>query len=300
MKPFVTYEKNQHFQLEFSEYCGSSFDNEAALGIRFVLLFIEEGTGIALINDFSIPYIAPCVFCLSEKEHCVIQKNENQVIRAIYFHPSIINSLLNFENIRELPSNVPRTMLQDKDMLTYFWKREDTISWKFSLGPVTGNKFVARFKGIHEQTTNQNADYWPCRSRSFIMEMIFILDKLFDVGLFESETQMENLQEDFYPILLYIYHNYDKKISISEITEEFHVSKTTIAQMFLKNVGESFLAYLNRIRITIAATMLRDTLLPVSEIMHRVGFSDQVHFLRTFKKYLGISPSSYREKYCWM
>lgn len=49
-----------------------------------------------------------------------------------------------------------------------------------------------------------------------------------------------------------------------------------------------------------ASTMLRDTMLPINEIMTRVGFCDTVHFLRTFKKYTGDSPSEYRKKYNWM
>ncbi len=99
---------------------------------------------------------------------------------------------------------------------------------------------------------------------------------------------------------MYVYHNFDKKITVKDLTEEFHLNRTTFARLFQKNLGEPFLTYLNRLRVTLAATMLRDTGLPISEIMFRVGFTDQVHFLRTFKKFVNMSPSTYREKYSWM
>lgn len=43
--------------------------------------------------------------------------------------------------------------------------------------------------------------------------------------------------------------------------------------------------------------MLRDTLLPISEIMYRVGFNEANHFSRIFKKHMNVSPSDYRKKY---
>jgi AraC-like DNA-binding protein len=43
--------------------------------------------------------------------------------------------------------------------------------------------------------------------------------------------------------------------------------------------------------------MLRDTLLPVSEIMYRTGFNEANHFSRTFKKYMSCAPSDYRKEF---
>jgi YesN/AraC family two-component response regulator len=46
-----------------------------------------------------------------------------------------------------------------------------------------------------------------------------------------------------------------------------------------------------------ASIMLRETMLPISEILNRVGINDNVHFSRMFKKHMGYTPSGYREKY---
>jgi len=61
--------------------------------------------------------------------------------------------------------------------------------------------------------------------------------------------------------------------------------------------GMTIVAYLIQLRIKLAATMLRDTGLPVTEIHQRVGFNDDSHFRRTFRKYTGASPSEYRQRY---
>ena len=296
---FTTTEKNNKFSLDFGDYAGTSFDNEGAIKFRFTLLLIEEGSGIAMINGHAVPYISPCVFCLNETERCIIPETDKCKLKAIFFHPCVINSYLNYENIRSDEWQA-LTVSQDKYMLKFFINRDQNYAGKFILGPLSAKKINTLMDEVHTLISRQPGDGWPCRSRSYIMEMLFLLDNLYEAGLFENDTSMDVLQEDFYPILLFVYHNYDKKISVSDITNQFHISKTTFAQMFQKNVGESFLTYLNKLRITIAATMLRDTLLPINEIMYRVGFSDQVHFLRTFKKITNMTPSSYRDTYNWM
>ena len=67
---------------------------------------------------------------------------------------------------------------------------------------------------------------------------------------------------------------------------------------FIKATGMPVIAYLISLRLKMAATFLRETLLPVSEIIGRSGFKDRSHFVRIFKKYLGLTPYEYRKKYC--
>lgn len=299
MELYTTTEKNNKYSIDFSDYQGTSFNNEDAIGLRMTLLLIEEGSGIATINGHAVPYIAPSVFCLHEMEHCIVPESDKSKMKAIFFHPNVINSFLNYENIRN-DDWVALTVSQDKYMLKFFINRDNQFKGKFSLGSLSAKKIGMLWKEIHDLNSNQPGDNWPCRSRSYLMQLLFFLDNLYEAGLFENEINIEVRQQEFYPILIYVYHNYDRKITVGDITDEFHISRTTFAQMFQKNVGVSFLSYLNKLRITIAATMLRDTLLPVNEIMFRVGFTDQVHFLRTFKKIINMTPSAYREKYNWM
>jgi len=58
----------------------------------------------------------------------------------------------------------------------------------------------------------------------------------------------------------------------------------------------STMEYLIRLRVKMAAIILRDTDLPISEIAYRVGFNDITHFGRMFRKRVGYSPSEYRKK----
>lgn len=300
MDIYWVHDKNGYFHFQMGYYSGTSFDNSEALGNRFSLVMIESGTGIAFIDGSAVPYIAPCAFCINEKEHFVVPHSDENRLRVIFIHPNVINDSLNFETVRKLPENCPVTLMQDRELLRLFLLRKDGFIGKFNLGPLSAKQFINLSDQFHELTSEQNQENWPCRSRSYLLWLLFLLDNLYSVGSYSSEQSLGEVEEKLNPILLYIYHNYDKKITVNDITSKFYISRTTLSKLFQDNIGDSFLSYLNKLRITMASTILRDTLLPVNEVMNRVGFSDTVHFFRTFKKYTGSSPSEYREKYGWM
>lgn len=102
------------------------------------------------------------------------------------------------------------------------------------------------------------------------------------------------------PILSYLYANYREKITLDDLTHQFHLNKTTLNEQFKQATGYSLIAYVNRIRMQMAESMLRNTTLPASEIMIRIGLQDDAQFLRQFRKYSGNSPAEYRRKFCRM
>jgi AraC-like DNA-binding protein len=45
-----------------------------------------------------------------------------------------------------------------------------------------------------------------------------------------------------------------------------------------------------------ATTLLVDTFLSVKEIIARVGFTDESHFVKNFKRIYGVTPTEYRKQ----
>ena len=297
---FTTIDKNNSFSMPMSYYEGSEINNQLAIGNRFCFILIEKGTGILRINDKNLPFIAPVIFCINENEKVVIDTSANVKIRTIYFHPSIINNILNFENVRSTPDDFSMSAIQDSYMTKYFTKRENGFYGKINIGPLSNKRFENLCESFKTESINQNRDNWPCRSRSYIMEILFLLEHVYSENDLSKDKALEQVDDELYSILLYIINNYDKKITIPCLTKEFNINRTTLSEKFTKVVGESIISYVNKLRINMASIILRDTKIPVAEVMERVGFSDNAHFLRTFKKYMGLSPKEYRDKYCWM
>ncbi|ULO09041.1 response regulator [Paenibacillus sp. 19GGS1-52] len=91
----------------------------------------------------------------------------------------------------------------------------------------------------------------------------------------------------------YIQQYYHQEISLQSISSLVHLSKNYFANLFKKEVGESFLEYLTRIRIEKAKTLLTGEL-KAGEVGGLVGIQDPKYFSKVFKKITGLSPSEYR------
>lgn len=96
-------------------------------------------------------------------------------------------------------------------------------------------------------------------------------------------------------ILTYIQENYASPISIDEIAEQCHYSKSHFMKFFKECMGISFVQYLNDYRLNLASQMLNESTENILEIASRTGFDNLSYFNRMFKKKYGVTPGKYRK-----
>lgn len=96
-------------------------------------------------------------------------------------------------------------------------------------------------------------------------------------------------------ILNYLCYNYTRNISLDEIAEQFHYSKSYLRQLFRRKSNHSIMHYLTALRIKRAKELLANTSMRVSEIAFEVGYSDSNYFTNIFRKETGLSPKAYRK-----
>ena len=93
---------------------------------------------------------------------------------------------------------------------------------------------------------------------------------------------------------LYICSHATLPLSRWQIADEVHVSEDYLTRVFKKELGLSPWDYLNRYRVWLAGTLLRNTGMSVNDVAEATGFQDQAYFCRVFKKIRGYSPSRLR------
>lgn len=93
-------------------------------------------------------------------------------------------------------------------------------------------------------------------------------------------------------ILSYTEQNYNEKITIQDITDEFHIGKTVLIRLFKENLNCTFHHHLTLVRLNAAKNMFTNDL-SMETIAESVGFNDYSSFYRAFKKEFGISPKDY-------
>ena len=276
------------------------FDPELNTGTRFRLVLVERGTGILRLSECRKPFIAPALFCLNEKDSPVLEQSLDLQAQALHFHPHLVNHNFTFENIRGDINSLPPMQRRDLSWLWPFLRRDATHEGYFSIGLAIQLRLSSLLNAISRQIVQQEDAYWSCRSVSFLLELMLLLSRL----LYTSEVKQDvpsislsNPDSEVDPIILYLHTHYQEKVTIAELTRRFHTNRTTLSTRFRQVTGMTIISYLIQLRIKLAATMLRDTGLPVAEIHQRVGFNDDPHFRRTFRKYTGASPSEYRQCY---
>jgi AraC family transcriptional regulator len=91
----------------------------------------------------------------------------------------------------------------------------------------------------------------------------------------------------------YIEHHLGDAIGLEELARVAGVSRFHFARQFRARTGESPMSYVLRTRIERAKTLLRDSRTRIIDIAAELGFADQSHFARTFRRLVGMPPSAY-------
>lgn len=93
----------------------------------------------------------------------------------------------------------------------------------------------------------------------------------------------------------YIEHHYMEEITVKEMAIYANLSVSYFSALFKQYTGESFVNYVNLIRIEKAKKLLTELDLKVYEVSEMVGFSSLNYFNRVFKKITSFSPNEYRK-----
>lgn len=93
----------------------------------------------------------------------------------------------------------------------------------------------------------------------------------------------------------YIQEHYNEQVTLNEVAENIYVSTFYISRMFKKELGKSFVDFLNDVRIEKSKELLKDVKYKTYEVAEIVGIPDPHYFSKLFKKYSGMTPSEYRE-----
>lgn len=93
----------------------------------------------------------------------------------------------------------------------------------------------------------------------------------------------------------YIRLNYNKDISLDEISRRVNISPYYFSKIFKDDTKEGFVEYLTNVRIEKAKELLLESDYSMKEICSMVGYADPNYFSRSFKKNVGVTPTEYRE-----
>ncbi len=95
--------------------------------------------------------------------------------------------------------------------------------------------------------------------------------------------------------ITYIEQNFQNDISIEELASTLGIDRSYFGKIFRKTMGKSPQEFLISYRMIKATELLQLTDLSIGNIGKAVGYENQLHFSRAFKKHYGVSPKHWRE-----
>lgn len=128
-----------------------------------------------------------------------------------------------------------------------------------------------------------------------------IMAQLYSIFAFLLDHTQEDSQAQIAPPDMYLMKAldfidiyYQDNITVEDIASSVGLNRKSLYTIFKQLTGFSTKDYLIYYRMRRATNLLETTSLPIETIAVSVGYRDQFHFSKEFKKNVGFSPSEYR------
>lgn len=90
-------------------------------------------------------------------------------------------------------------------------------------------------------------------------------------------------------------HLEEKNVSLTLLAEQMEMNPAYISQLFKKELGIGYHAYLNQMRVERAKKYLTESDESITLVAEKAGFSDYRVFTKVFKSIMGETPSQFRK-----
>ena len=179
----------------------------------------------------------------------------------------------------------------------------DQLSFSLSFDPADEEKAQAfeRLHGYMEEILNLVKENGPackleCHARLFAVAAILV--KYFSQPLAVEETKLQrNDMTRLEPILEYTQLHHAEELSLEAAADSIGLNKEYFCRLFKKNMGVSYLQYVNQVRATAVCRDLETSDDTIGEIGERHGFRDPKLMNRFFRELYGCTPSEKRKAF---
>lgn len=111
---------------------------------------------------------------------------------------------------------------------------------------------------------------------------------------FRENNHISKYYEQFVALRNEIYHYPYVFYTVDELAEKVNLSRSYFQKLYKDIFGVSVISDMIRNRLDYAMYLLSNTSYSIKDVSDRCGYANDVHFMRQFKKFVGLSPSEYR------
>lgn len=261
----------------------------------FLLIILTAGKLEFKVENEQFYAAAPAFICFDETQNPVLISKQKAQYTCIYFHPEFLNVNMSFELLRK-KEYVDIASTHDLFLLKPFTDKAYVIP----IAEAQLEKITQAARDMQEELQNQRDWYWSCRGRSYFMEIIIALERMYGlIGYGVTHQKSDNTpiikNAKLRDAVLYIESRFDESITLPDIAKAAGMNHTTLTALMKEELGLTAIEYLMKYRVTVAEKQLEFTSVPIKDIANMTGFKTVQHFSRVFKSQIGATPAEFRK-----
>ena len=130
--------------------------------------------------------------------------------------------------------------------------------------------------------------------KGIMNRLLNLLSENYMAKLQRSDRQINN-EIRAKRIMDHIEANYST-VTVESLSEAFFYGRNFFNRIVKQETGRSFTEYVQLLRLKHAERLLRESFLPIYDIIHLVGYNNTGYFYKIFQEAYGMSPGDYREQ----
>lgn len=217
-------------------------------------------------------------------------KSEEDKLERILYSPS--DKLFNTPNLQKLYEDIPIISLEQLDT---------SVQMLFDLCNYVVEEAMNKnlVLDMYERTmTNKSGDMIPNGHSISAVENIRrnLGEAVTSAYIKTSSHENSNCNNHtLQPAFEYIKQHKSEMLSQKRAAELCHISSGHFSRLFVKETGEHYSNYYAQQKVEWSKQLLEKTDLSINQISDELGFSEPGYFIKTFRKYEGITPAAYRK-----
>ena len=263
---------------------------------NYKLIILEKGSLEIRSEGQTRVVKAPALIGLSQKDFLDYKILQGIKVCILFFKPTVIRDEFTYDRIDSGEFNEAwgTSIYQDYILIRAVTYSTNVCDRAIEITLNALKRLKELYSAAEKELHGQKDGFWPCRSRSYLMELLFYIVYTFVEASPDNEVSPE--QDDFSKIAEYLNEHIDEPITVETVTKKFAINRNKLNDIFMKQASMTCHDYLLNLRLDLAKVMLTNTELPINEISSRVGYPDANYFAKLFKNVTGRTPSQYRGK----
>ena len=263
-----------------------------------IRIAVDQSMGTHAHNVFRILYlmrgqarleIGSTVHVLQENTVCIVAPN--------FYHDLLADPgclMLSIALSNEIVENTLHKLLRQGNVISDFFR--------LGMGGVHSGYLLLQLDHTRQIRSIYRGIFHECYAEGEYSENIYIsyLEILFAMLLrhstsYESRKAQQQGALPMLSVLKYIQTHY-KDTSLNAVAELFHYEPSYLGKQIKTATGKNYTDIVRELRIDEAKKLLRTTDLSIDEVAEQAGYDSRVHFFRSFRAAVGLTPGEYRKE----